>query len=747
METTTRGRCVRFGPFEVDLRNRELRRQGLRLRVQRQPFAVLEALLEEPGMLVTRESLRLRLWPDGTFVEFDKGLNTAVMKLREVLGEDPHAPHFIETVAREGYRFVAAVEAVSPAVSPTSLEDRGGTSTADDAVPSPARPPPVRAQREQARSGWTAPAWLVVVAVLATAVIATLLARPRSAPSSGHPLRFAIREPPGVTFSTSGGFMALSPDGRAIAFVASDADGVDRLWLQPLDSLAATELPGTEGAGHPFWSPDSIAIAFFADTRLKRLVLASGSPRTLGAVSPSGFGGAWSTTGTMLYALGRGATSARHRGLILGSADGGAGSALPPPTGVDPDAYLSWPRFLHDGRSYLFLAQSRDRERSGIYAASLDGGPVDRVSPVTSSVEYANERIFYVDHGVLLAQPFDATRRRTIGPAVPIADGVPVNARTGRAAFSVSAAAGGIVAYRQALRSRLEWFDRKGSSLGMVGSPDLYRDFSVAPDGERVAAAVLDPDTGTHDIWILGTDGALNRFTSSSASEIGPQWSADGTRIAYASDVGGRWQVLVKSVTEGREPQKVAEADGPIAPTGWGGSVLFIGRLNRNLEVTLPPEAGGELAAEASMGILDTPSPDRRWRAHRFDDTTTRVATAALYLDAVPPARGRWQIAASGSQPRWRADGSELYYMTEDRRLMAIRLNPGGAPQLTTAEPLFQTAGVEPSGLEGRSYDVSPDGQRFLVKVPAEPAVIVVIANWTSLLDRNDDGERASSSR
>jgi hypothetical protein len=650
-------------------------------------------------------------------------------------------------VAREGYRFVGAVETVAPVLEGIADSEFAAAAAPSEAVPARASVSTDRGwpQHDVRRSWWRVAAWSAVAVVIATALIAILRDEPGAAPTKRHPLRFALGEPAGATFSTSGGFMALSPDGRAIAFVATSADGVDRLWLQPLDSLSAKALPGTDHAVHPFWSPDSREVAFFAEGRLKRLDLASGSQRTLDAVSPSGFGGSWSDRGTMLYTLGRSATSSKQRGIMLGSAAGGAGSPLPVPAGVDPGAYLSWPRFLPGGQSFIFLVQAGDRERDGIWVASLDGGTAGRVVPVISSAEYADGRLFYVDRGVLLAQAFDAARRRTTGVAVPIADGVPVSLRTGRAPFAVSAANGGVLAYRRAARARLEWFDRSGLSLGVVGSSDLYRDFSVAPDGRRVAAAILDPRRATHDIWILGPGEAKTRFTSSPASEVAPQWSADGSRIAYASDADAHWEVLVKSVTEGGEPRKVAEAKSMVAPTGWVGRVLVIGRFNENLEVKLHPGAGIELEAGASMGILDAAAPDGRWLVHARDDSTTRVASRALHLDAVPSSRGSWHLATGASQPRWRSDSRELYYLAEDRRLMAVRVVSGASPAIEVPEPLFQTAGIEASGLEGKTYDAAPDGRRFLVKVPVDPSVIVVVANVNSLLEQSSSDRVAAA--
>jgi DNA-binding winged helix-turn-helix (wHTH) protein len=733
MTETVRERRVRFGPFEVDFLNRELRRQGVRLRVQRQPFSVLEALVESPGDLVTREALRQRLWSDGTFVEFDKGLNTAVMKLREALGEDSQSPHFIETVAGEGYRFVAPVEVVAvardpaPALGPPGVEDR--VAAVDETAVAMTDE---GADRRPRRTSVAAKGWLALAVLLLVGAAGAVFLRPDSPSANSQPLRFTLQAPAGTALSTSGSSLALSPDGRAIVFLAAASGEAQRLWLQPLDSLSARPLEGTENASQPFWSPDGRSLAFFAHGRLKRLDLARGTQRTLDTVRPVGVAGAWSDDGRLLFSRARaGSSSADHR-LELGSAEGGPSTTLPLPSGLDPTAYLWWPRFLPGGRSFLFLALGSDPERNGIHAATLDGGPAHRISPAISSVEYADGRLFYVDGGMLMAQPFDAERLRTTGKGVPLADGVLVNPRTGRGAFSVSGANGGILAYRQPARSRLEWFDRGGASLGVAGRPAVYFDFSIAPDGERIAASILDPERGTHDLWIQDAAGARRRLTEGLESEIAPVWSADGSRIAYASEGKGRWRVLVKSILEG-EPELVAESSRFIAPAAWKSDLLVIGRSHPKVEIEPHPMSSGRVLAEPWIEVYDQVSPDGRHIAWIKDDTSQ--SSRAIYVAAMAPEKGSWHVADRGDLPRWRADGGELYYLAEGRRMMAVRVDRGPSLDLAAPAPLFVTTSVEHTGLEGRTYDVSPDGERFLLKVADEPAVTTVLANWKALVE------------
>jgi hypothetical protein len=367
--------------------------------------------------------------------------------------------------------------------------------------------------------------------------------------------------------------------------------------------------------------------------------------------------------------------------------------------------------------------------------ASLDGGPAERISPVISSAEYAGGRLFYVDGGVLLSRPFDPLRRRFTGDALPVADGVLFNPSTGRGVFSVTAANGGIVAYRQPPRTRLEWFDRAGSSRGVIGPPAVYYDFAVSPDGERVAAAMLDSNTGTYDIRILVAGGTTRRLTVSSASEVSPIWSPDADHIAYASDADGRWQVFVQSLREGSGPELVAESAGNIAPVAWKGVVLHIGRKSAGVAVKQHPVSSIRVAADPALGLVASVSPDLRFFAVQRDETTSHGLTQALYVEAAAPRRGSWNVAAGAGEPRWRADGGEIYYMARDRRLMAVNIDSDEPLDLGSPVALFVTNGVEPSGSVGSTYDVAPDGQRFLVKVAVEPASIVVLANWKSALD------------
>ncbi len=276
------GRVVRFGRFDLDLKARELRRDGLKIRLQDQPFHVLALLLERPGEVVTREELRARLWAGDTFVDFERGLNNAVRRLREALGDSAEVPRFVDTIPRVGYRFVGPVEGASgPAAAPPasaatpSTVARPALDSAQPLLPAP-------------RRLWT----LLTLGVLATAVVLSLtLTRPRD------------QEPPSLRYITYSGEdwgPAASPDGGAVAFT-SERDGRRRIWLAHLaegDEAPVTSGPADSGAR---FSPDG---AFLLFTRLEagveslyRVASSGGEPqRLLGRAA----NGDWSPDGRRL---------------------------------------------------------------------------------------------------------------------------------------------------------------------------------------------------------------------------------------------------------------------------------------------------------------------------------------------------------------------------------------------------------------------------------------------------------------
>ena len=272
-------RIVRFGTFEADFESGELRKGGVKIRLQEQPFKMLKALLEKPGRVVTREELQERLWPDDTYVDFEDGLSTAARKIRQALGDSARNPRYIETLPGRGYRFLGPTD--HPGTAPPR-EETG------------VQPPAKVRWREQV--SWA------VAAGLALAAFSAVYVRKDSSPL---PLRkFGIIPPVEVRANPYSASSVISPDGRKVAFVEEGADG--RLWIQRLDQERPQAVEGTSGASMPFWSPDSNLVGFVADGQLKKVSLEGDAPVRVCELSAILFGGAsWSPDGqTIVLAAG-----------------------------------------------------------------------------------------------------------------------------------------------------------------------------------------------------------------------------------------------------------------------------------------------------------------------------------------------------------------------------------------------------------------------------------------------------------
>src|SRR5215470_12797570 len=385
-------RLVHFGPFEADFTTCELRKHGIRLKLQDQPFQILKMLLVRPGQLVTREEIREILWPDGTFVDFDNGLNAAVNRLRDALGDSAGEPKFVETLPRRGYRFVGVVERAhsdtaatneANAIAETAQrgDGRGAVTSGRQRLqaieesriaseeirrqapqvgtggaPSAGHPQTSRRQRAVRRA----------LSVLLFGAIVGLIPSWRLAKT---PMRTIVSEipPPERTrfrfYGAAGSAPMISPDGRAVAFTATDTAGKTMLWVRSLESPPARPLADTEGAADPFWSADSRSLGFFAGERLKT-VDASGGPVVDVVEAPREGGGSWNPDGIILF------VPDLTKGIYQVSSSGGTPASVIAFDSAKFSYYLR-PRFLPDGRHFLYMAESPNDALSGVYFASL----------------------------------------------------------------------------------------------------------------------------------------------------------------------------------------------------------------------------------------------------------------------------------------------------------------------------------------------------------------------------------------
>ncbi|HEY7863062.1 MAG TPA: hypothetical protein VIE39_05345, partial [Thermoanaerobaculia bacterium] len=535
---------------------------------------------------------------------------------------------------------------------------------------------------------------------------------PRTTPSSGSVLRTSILVPEKQFI----GFLALSPDGRSMAFVASPPGGKRSLWVRPLEGLSAKRLDGTENADFPFWSPDSGSIGFFADEKLKRVDAAGGAVVTLCEASPNGLGGTWSADGTILFGL---PSRPIHR-----VAD--SGGASQPVTKLDAsrkETSHRYPQFLPDGQHFLYLAANLagapDDPANQINVGALDGGAGRSVLPASSNAVYASGHLLFVRDGNLLAQPFDPRRLTTSGSPRPVAQRVELSALFWRWGL-FSASENGLVAYSPALQasSRLVWFDRFGREIGSVGEPAAFvTSPRLSPDGRRLAVAILDSALNKPDVWLYDLGRSVRtRLTSGPSDNSAAVWSPDGLRIVFTTDRKHQGDLYTKASTGHGAEEPFIEGEGQRFAADFSPDGKFLAveirepRGERKVALSIVPASGEgtpKVFFQRSVNFGEARfSPDGRAIAY----TSEESGRTEIYLAEFPGPGTRSQVSpAGGTSPRWGRSGRELFYLAEDGALMAVEVRTGGGPEAGVPVKLFVP---HPRALD---YDVSADGQRFLV--------------------------------
>jgi Tol biopolymer transport system component len=531
--------------------------------------------------------------------------------------------------------------------------------------------------------------------------------------------------------------MALSPDGRQIAFVAA-GEGGPRLWVRRFDQAVATALPGTDGAAYPFWAPDGRAIGFFAAGKLKRVDLSGGAPQVL-ADAGAGRGGAWSADGVILF------SPTASSGLLRMPAKGGMPAAVTEPKSGENSH--RWPQFLPDGHHFLFRMAVGRLQTRGTYVGSLEGGTPTRVLEDDAAAVFAPpDLLLVVRQGVLMAVRFDPARAVVSGDPVPVAQNVGTDTTIERGAFTVSAT--GVLAHRPggSQRRQLVWVDRAGHTLGTVGGPDdgAPSNPSLAPDGQRAAVARVVQGNG--DIWLLDARGVLGRFTFDTSLDTTPVWSPDGRRLVFRSNRNGVADLFEKAANGAADEQPLLVTPENKAPQDFSpdGRTLLYTTLNAKTGVDLwaVPLDGDKKPFPVLQSAFDEMdaqfSPDGRWIAYESNQS----GQSEIFVRPFPESRGQWQVStAGGAQPRWRADGKELFYVTRDGHMMAtpiatapdgLALVPGAAATLFALR-LASGTNVTVGSYGGRpQYAVARDG-RFLVDIAADTEAtppIAIVLNW-----------------
>jgi Tol biopolymer transport system component/tRNA A-37 threonylcarbamoyl transferase component Bud32 len=580
--------------------------------------------------------------------------------------------------------------------------------------------------------------WIVNV-LLALALPAIWLLRPMP---EERLLQFEVFPPPGHTFGRMPLFLyAISPDGRKLAFAATSSDSKRSLWVRPLNTAQATHLPGTDGAMAPFWDPASRWIAFVSNGKLQKIDLTGGQPQVLCDAPTNLMAATWNRHGVILLT---------DSGSFLSrvSAEGGVPSPVLALDASRKETLQANPQFLPDGR---FLYDSFGQEHTA-RLGSLDGKSRRLMPLISSPAYYAPSRdgrayLLFLQRGQLMAQPFNLRRGALDGEpaaiAAPLATGP-----------SFSASENGVLAFRRSrgLDAQLTWFDREGKLQGTAGASGAIYGPRISPDQKSVAFSQA-IDFMFSDTWLFDRErGTTTRLDLGADGGYWPVWSPDGRRIVYlTSKIYSEFALAVRSASgTGKETVLYRSASAEtFVPESWSrdGRWLLLTTGSHFYVLTMAPEgAGGErklvpLAMNPSGGRHASFSPDGRWILYASIQTGRRE----VFVEAIPEVMGgpaastRQQVSIDGgSEPVWRADGKEIFYLALNGKMMAVPLESRLAGlKLGSPEALFLT-NLELDS-RARQYDVSMDGKRFLFAQPLQEAAslpITVVVNWPELVKK-----------
>ena len=596
----------------------------------------------------------------------------------------------------------------------------------------PAQPTLRRQSSHSGRRQWAA--WLLMAGLLAGVLSLSRLYSRLDHPEAPT-VEFSVTPPVEAAAFAMDVAVAVSPDGSYLALRAVGRDGKESLWVRPMDSSIARQLPGTDGAMGFFWSPDNRSIAFVAAGKLRKIDIRGGPAVALCDFPIAGIeaGGTWSRDGAILFA------PAGNDGLYRVSQDGGAVERV---TEVDPSLHEHHlgPRFLPDGKRFLFTVRS-DRGGFGVHLGSLDRTGTKLLIQGASNGFYTRPRgssqgyILFERNRVLMAQRFDEGRQQILG--------APLVVSNKRLAYwrAFSASENGVLAYRAGSPDCvLVWMNRMGKIIESLTVKGDYRQISLSPDESVVAVGKMEADSSNiSNIWLIELSrGTLTRLTSVPPNDWYPVWSPDGRRIAFSSSRDGPYNLYVRAANGAGADEALLKSDVTKWASSWSpdGRFLAYSALHpkTRFDIWILPMSGGKpfpfLQTEYDE-IHPEFSPDGHWIAYTSNESGRQEIYVREFA-AGPAAGGARRISIEGgSHPKWRRDGRELFYLSPDRNLMSVE---AGASLVLRAGPprrLFQTRIQMADFLE--SYAVSSNGQRFLVNTPAEEAEsgpVTVIANW-----------------
>jgi eukaryotic-like serine/threonine-protein kinase len=589
------------------------------------------------------------------------------------------------------------------------------------------------------RGLWRRAIVMVPASLLLGAVVTGLAVLNFKAPLPQPVTRATINLPPGqqLVGLENGPVVALSPDGTHLAYVARKG-GIQQLYLRAMDNPEAKPIPGTEGAFEPFFSPDGQWLGFFAGQKLKKVSVSGGAPLILGdATFPRGAD--WGSQGIIIFG------PSTNGALQQVPVAGGTPQAL---THLEKrDASHRWPEFLPGGKTVLFAASPTAITFTNAQVAVQSLGTGERRDLIQGGLNprYApSGHLVYAQGGSLMAVPFDPQRLEVAGTGVPVVEGVLQSPITGAAQYSFSSrgslvyVSGGV----QSARSKLVWVSRSGVEQPLAAPAHAYLAPHLSPDGRRVAVGITESDA---QIWVYDLPReTLTRFTFEGNYNPIPVWTPDGKRIAFESNMEGQFNIFWQLADGSGGLERLTTSDYIQVPMSWSpdGRLLAFFEINPVTQRDIWVLRMGEPSASSGQVRKTEPflrtqfdegaprfSPDGRWLAYISNES----GRFEIYVQPYPGPGGKWQISTDGgTEPVWNPNGRELFYRSGDK-MMAVDI--ATQPSFTAGRPRMLFEGpYEPALFPIPDYDVSPDGQRFLMLKPSEeegaPTQINVVLNW-----------------